>query len=125
MTLQGLNKILDKYESQLGSSSIQQFELLRGLPFYNWGTSSTNLTNSARNDFNQAIGLPRKNGQSYPLFDYEKLFFDTLQNHKHIWIKKATGLGITEFILRYMTWLCLQGEFTARLSNVHSYRAPN
>jgi hypothetical protein len=30
-----------------------------------------------------------------------------LHQHKHVWIKKATGLGITEFMLRYMTWLCL------------------
>jgi hypothetical protein len=40
------------------------------------------------------------------LFDYEQLVYDTLQNHKHVWIKKATGLGITEFMLRYMAWLC-------------------
>ena len=33
--------------------------------------------------------------------------FDILQQHKHIWIKKAAGLGITEFMLRYMAWLCL------------------
>jgi hypothetical protein len=46
------------------------------------------------------------NGRSYPLFDYEQLLFDTLKQHKHVWIKKATGLGITRFMLRYMTWLC-------------------
>jgi late competence protein required for DNA uptake (superfamily II DNA/RNA helicase) len=33
-----------------------------------------------------------------------------LQEHKHIWIKKATGLGITEFMLRYMVWLCLRNN---------------
>lgn len=26
------------------------------------------------------------------------------------WIKKATGLGITEFMLRYMAWLCLRNN---------------
>jgi hypothetical protein len=26
------------------------------------------------------------------------------------WIKKATGLGVTEFILRYMAWLCLNDD---------------
>ena len=25
---------------------------------------------------------------------------------KHLWVKKATGLGITEFMLRLMAWLC-------------------
>src|ERR687888_213567 len=29
---------------------------------------------------------------------------------KHLWIKKATGLGITEFMLRYMAWLCLKDD---------------
>jgi late competence protein required for DNA uptake (superfamily II DNA/RNA helicase) len=29
-----------------------------------------------------------------------------LQTNKHVWIKKATGLGVTEFMLRYMAWLC-------------------
>ena len=28
--------------------------------------------------------------------------------HKHLWVKKATGLGITEFMLRIMAWLCLK-----------------
>ena len=66
------------------------------------------ITQKKGNDFNHAIGLPQKNGQSCPLFDYEQLVFDTLHTHKHVWIKKATGLGITEFILRYMAWLCLK-----------------
>ena len=42
-----------------------------------------------------------------PMFDYEKLLFGALQEHKHIWILKATGLGITEFFLRYIAWKCL------------------
>jgi hypothetical protein len=53
-------------------------------------------------DFNHAIGLPQKNGQAMPLFDYEQMLFNTLQSNKHVWIKKATGLGVTEFMLRYM-----------------------
>ena len=34
------------------------------------------------------------------------MLFDALQTNKHLWIKKATGLGVTEFMLRYMAWLC-------------------
>jgi hypothetical protein len=26
--------------------------------------------------------------------------------NKHLWVKKATGLGLTEFMLRMMAWLC-------------------
>lgn len=66
--------------------------------------------------FNDAMGLPQKNGQSFPLFDYEQMLFDTLQEHKHIWIKKATGLGITEFMLRYMAWLCFNKDSRQLLS---------
>gem|GEM_PF-5200607 len=78
LTLQNLSKILDKYESQLGSTNAQQFELLRGLPFYNWGASfdenhtqktSSRRSYSTQNDgqtvisLNHAIGMPQKIGQ--------------------------------------------------------------
>jgi hypothetical protein len=29
---------------------------------------------------------------------------------KHLWIKKATGLGASEFFLRLMTWLCSEDD---------------
>ena len=60
--------------------------------------------------FNHIIGLPKKNMQDKPLFDYEKMLFDNLQLHRYVWIKKATGLGITEFMLRFMSWLCLRDD---------------
>jgi hypothetical protein len=106
MTLQNLDKILDKYESQLGITQANQLELLKCLPFYDWAGVQKNTPTS----FNHVIGLPQKNGVDYPLFDYEQLLYDTLQTNKHVWIKKSTGLGVTEFMLRYMAWLC----FTAK-----------
>jgi late competence protein required for DNA uptake (superfamily II DNA/RNA helicase) len=30
---------------------------------------------------------------------------------KHLWIKKATGLGVTEFMLRFMAWLCVKDDY--------------
>jgi len=48
------------------------------------------------------------------LYDYEEIIFNSLvnadgsANNKHLWIKKATGLGVWEFMLRFMTWLCLK-----------------
>jgi hypothetical protein len=78
--------------------------------------STTSKTPTAdTNTFNHRIGLPRKNGVEFPLFDYEQLLYNELQKHKHIWIKKATGLGITEFMLRYMAWLCLSGSVAKQL----------
>jgi hypothetical protein len=97
LTLQNLGKIIDQYESQLGSTNTEQPELLRGLPFYDFEqharnsfndaiglpeknelvdqgkSSSLELVNHAQNrgissiSFNHAIGLPEKNGVAYPL----------------------------------------------------------
>jgi hypothetical protein len=110
--LQNLRKSVEYYRQKLDSTSLeqqQQFELLRGLPFYNWQQQPLGQKKS-KGDFNHTIGLPIKEGKAFPLFDYEQMLFDTLQKHKHIWIKKATGLGITEFMLRYMAWLCLKDD---------------
>jgi hypothetical protein len=104
MTLQNLSKILDKYDQKLSSSSLGQFELLRGLRFYNWHNPQDTRT------LNHIIGLPQKNVRAFPLFDYEQMLYDALQTNKHIWIKKATGLGVTEFMLRYMAWLCFSNS---------------
>ena len=61
--------------------------------------------------FNHIIGLPQKDGDDTPLYDYEQMIFDSLiaqSGNKHLWIKKATGLGVSEFMLRFMVWLCLK-----------------
>ena len=29
---------------------------------------------------------------------------------KHLWVKKATGLGVTEFMLRIIAWLCTKND---------------
>ena len=54
--------------------------------------------------------MPHKENKRFPLFPYEEILYNTLQNHKHVWVKKSTGLGITEFILRYMVWLALKDD---------------
>lgn len=108
MTLVTLRKRVEHYRelvSSVTNANTEQLEQLKGLPFYDWLPSLDGNPNT----FNHAIGLPQKNGQAYPLFDYEQLLYDELQQHKHLWIKKATGLGVTEFMLRYMAWLCFNG----------------
>jgi hypothetical protein len=42
--------------------------------------------------FNHIIGLPTRTGFEKPLFDYEKIIYDTLQSSKYIWIKKELDL---------------------------------
>jgi hypothetical protein len=46
-----------------------------------------------------------------PLLPYQKILYDALQNHKHIWILKSRGIGVTEFLLRYIAWCCVSQKF--------------
>jgi hypothetical protein len=56
--------------------------------------------------FNHIIGLPSKNNKECPIFDYELDVINKIQNNRNIWIK-ASGIGATELILRYLTWKIL------------------
>ena len=58
-------------------------------------------------EFNDIIGLPVKNGKEYPIFDYELDVIKAIEQHRNIWIKKASGIGATELILRFLTWKIL------------------
>jgi hypothetical protein len=95
------------------------FQRLRNKPFWIWDIDEHKQEDVKTNGdccFNHIIGLPQKDGVNKPLYDYEKIIFDSLVTHdgntnsygKHLWIKKATGLGISEFMLRFMAWLCLK-----------------
>jgi hypothetical protein len=89
----------------------QFFRRLQGKPFWIWDKEvhrQWHARTSGNCCFNHIIGLPEKKGVKYPLFDYEKTVCDALEQTKHVWIKKATGLGITELMLRNMAWLCLR-----------------
>jgi hypothetical protein len=86
---------------------------LRNKPFWNWDIVKHKQKHKQTNGeccFNHIVGLPRKDGIPKPLFDYERLIYDCLiaNNQKLLWVKKATGLGISEFMLRLMAWLCLK-----------------
>ena len=89
-------------------------ERLQNKPFWIWNVDQHKLEDIGTNGdccFNHVIGLPQKAGIDKPLYGYEEIIFDSLvtqKNNKHIWIKKATGLGISEFMLRFMAWLCLK-----------------
>jgi hypothetical protein len=52
-----------------------------------------------------------------PVLPYQKTLYDALQNHKHIWILKNRGIGVTEFLLRYIAWCCVSGKFNGSLKS--------
>jgi hypothetical protein len=62
------------------------------------------------------IGLPEKNMKIYPIFDYELDVISKIESNRNIWIKKASGIGATELILRFLTWkfplMQLESKFT-------------
>jgi hypothetical protein len=93
------------------------FERLQNKPFWIWDRNQHKQEDVRTNGyccFNHIIGLRSKDTVDKPLYDYEKIIFDSLATHhgnsnsKHLWINKATGLGISEFMLRFMAWLCLK-----------------
>jgi hypothetical protein len=92
-------QILERYGSKI-------FERLQNKPFWIWDIDHHKQEDIRTNGdccFNHIIGLPRKDGVDKPLYDYEKIIFDSLSTQngntnssskKHLWIKKATGLCI-------------------------------
>ena len=99
--------------------------LSMAVPFWIWNRQQ-HLELAKETDgqccWNHIVGLPVKGKKEYPIFDYEKTLFNNLLfsivnnphdlkfKHKHLWVKKATGLGVTEFMLRLMAWLCTSTE---------------
>jgi hypothetical protein len=110
-------KDLKKRVSLEPAAQQQQFrlrEILKDKPFWIWNIKEhkkEDFRTTGNCCFNYIIGLPQKDGVDKPLYDYEQIIFDSLVTgniNKHLWIKKATGLGISEFMPRFMAWLCLK-----------------
>ena len=114
MTFKELQKLVQS-QSEIVPNKL--FHRLRNRPFWIWDQThhkQQDIKTKGECRFNHIIDLPRKDGIEKPLFDYEKMLYDALlisqyHNHpplrfkeKHLWVKKATGLGVTEFFLRYM-----------------------
>jgi hypothetical protein len=118
-----LQKLVQQSEQERNLSN-EVFEKLRDKPFWIWNIEEHKQQDINTNGdccFNHIVGLPTKGRIEKPIFDYEKLLYDSLLgnvhsilNHnfkyKHLWVKKSTGLGVTEFFLRLMAWLCLQND---------------
>ena len=89
-------------------------KILEDKPFWIWNVEAHKQKDIRTDEdccFNHIIGLPTKETIEKPMFDYEKILYDSLLvnescntlNHtfkyKHLWVKKAAGLGVTEFFL--------------------------
>ena len=115
MIFKGLKKIVSSEATTQQQSKL--LEVCKDKPFWIGNIDEhkqEDVRTNGRCCFNHIIGLPQKDGNDKPLYDYEQIIFHSLvtsysnANKKHLWIKKATGLGISEFMLRFMAWLCLK-----------------
>ena len=119
MMFKDLQKLV---QSQSDSAQVEILQRLKNKEFWIWDKQQhkqEDIKTDGDCCFNHIIGLPTKEGVEKPLFDYEKLLYDSILvndvsnhnhnfKHKHLWVKKATGLGVTEFFLRLMAWLCMK-----------------
>jgi hypothetical protein len=101
------------------------FERLQNKPFWIWDVQKHKQEDVRTNGdccFNHIIGLPQKDGNDKPLYDYEKIIFDALvtqDGNKHLWIKKATGLGV---YAQVHGLALLERQCIIRLANVYCHR---
>jgi hypothetical protein len=107
-----LHKLVSQQQQERTRKEL--FYRLQDKPFWIW-SKEEHKQQDIRTDgdccLNHIIGLPQKDGNDKPLYDYEEIIYDSLIGNgssKHLWIKKATGLGASEFMLRFMAWLCLK-----------------
>ena len=129
MSLEELSRYLDEHDTVDSNKAI--LDSLKCKPFYcQWPTSEEEANAKPLRPviglynccFNHAIGLPTKHlagslnkDVPFPLFDYENMLYSRLQQYKHIWVKKATGLGVTILLLRYMAWLAVSGNISGQM----------
>jgi hypothetical protein len=106
VTFKDLKKIVSLEATVQQQSKL--FERLKNKPFWIWNIEEHKQEDIKTNGdccFNHIIGLPQKDSANKPVYDYQRMIYDSLvaQNgNKHLWIKKATGLGVSEFMLRFL-----------------------
>lgn len=83
-----------------------QEALTRKLANRNFFCGNVIEQNPRRPCYNHLIGLPSKNDIIHPIYDYQLEIIDYFEKGgKYLAVKKARGLGFSELILRYLTYL--------------------
>jgi hypothetical protein len=86
-----LQKLVSQQEQE--NTRKELFQRLQGKSFWIWDKHQHKQEDIKTDDdcYFHIIGLPQKDGDDKPLYDYEQIIFDSLvtQNgYKHHWIKK-------------------------------------
>jgi hypothetical protein len=107
-----LTRATDQEQPELSRLLIK----LRSKPFWIWNEEQH------KKEFEKTVGQccfndiipadrPLKGSVRHPLYDYEKELQDAIESNRLVWCIKSTGLGISEWCLRYMTFLeCTKGH---------------
>jgi len=110
-------------QTTTGNFNDDQIKTLSQLPF--WILDPTEHDNKWKQTyphrkccFNHYIGLPKKYGERFALFDFQiheqykgqPGIFHALENNNAVYVLKATGIGFSELTLRYMCWKAFTGQ---------------
>jgi hypothetical protein len=134
VTFKDLQRLIGSQSDVNHSSNPKELLLarLKDKPFWVWDSIAHKEKNRIRKGdccMQHIIGLPKKDGIEKPFFDYEKMLYLALTTPdylnrstsqpglpaynfklKHLWVKKAAGMGVSEYMLRFMAWLCLRND---------------
>jgi hypothetical protein len=101
----------------LGSDSVTEsrnlLEIFVGKPFWIWDKEKHDvefLITNGQCCFNHIVGLPEKNDKEFPIFNFQKLIYDAVEQNQNIWILKSRGIGLTTFLVRYLAWKILSSS---------------
>jgi hypothetical protein len=84
LTFKDLKKIVSLEATTTTKQQSKLFERLQNKPFWIWNIEEHKLEDIKTNGdccFNHIIGLPQKDGNDKPLYDYEEIIFDYLVTH--------------------------------------------
>jgi hypothetical protein len=115
MTFKDLQRLMEQEQEEQGqiALSVEMTHLINTCPksFYKWNDknhwSGHDKQNKKQCCFWGWIGAPLKDDVRMPCLPYQRLLYRMLQEHKHIWIKKSRGLGVTTFMLYWIAYCCL------------------
>jgi hypothetical protein len=148
--IQQREKLLQTKDLYYQSEEHKRFySICKGISFYIWEYLLNNHEAQHRElarethgmcCWNHLIGLLEKDRIKHNLYVYEYNLFKELmknkpkpsddigtrQQHKHLAIIKTRGLGITEFVLRWVAWMCVKDDnlFPREYDKTFSFSSP-
>ena len=102
-----------KTDNPLLSEHKNDLDIFLGKPFWIWDKEEHDIKfkeTGGKCWHVDILGRPQKDGKDYPLFSYQKLIYDALENNSNIHILKSRGIGLSTFMLYYLTWKILSSS---------------